>query len=232
MENLVPSQERSRSLIKSDWRTDFGAPVFLIMDVFLKGLLIGFSIAAPVGPIGVLCIRRTMAEGRLAGFLSGMGAASADMFYGAVAAFGLTAIQDLLLGQANWLRLIGGIFMLYLGIRTFVSKPAEQAAKTSQGSLFNSYLSTFFLTLSNPMTILSFIAIFAGLRMGETSGSYTNAGAMVTGVFLGSATWWLALSMGIGFLREKFTSTHLAWINKIAGAIISIFGLAALFLPG
>ena len=95
------------------------------MDIFLRGLIIGFSIAAPVGPIGVLCIRRTLAEGRLTGFLSGLGAASADMLYGAVAAFGLTAVQDLLLGGADWLRLAGGIFLLYLGVRTFVSKPSE-----------------------------------------------------------------------------------------------------------
>jgi len=199
-------------------------------SVFLRGLLIGFSIAAPVGPIGVLCIRRTLAEGRLTGFLSGMGAASADMFYGAVAAFGLTAAQDLLLGQSDWLRLAGGIFLLYLGIRTFLAKPAEQAAKTSRGGLLGAYVSTFFLTITNPLTILSFLAIFAGLRLGETTSDYTSATFMVLGVFLGSAAWWLTLSTGVSFLREKFTPDLLTWVNRLAGVIIFAFGLAALFL--
>jgi threonine/homoserine/homoserine lactone efflux protein len=200
------------------------------MDIFLRGLLIGFSIAAPVGPIGVLCIRRTLTEGRLAGFLSGMGAASADMFYGAVAAFGLTAVQNLLLGQSNWLRVVGGIFLLYLGLKTFFSKPAEQAASSSRGGLFGAYLSTFFLTITNPITILSFIAIFAGLRLGETNGDYLSASLMVLGVFLGSAAWWLTLSAGVSFLREKFTPALLTWVNRLAGVIIFAFGMAALFL--
>ena len=198
------------------------------MDIFLRGLLIGFSIAAPVGPIGVLCIRRTLAEGRLAGFLSGMGAASADMFYGAVAAFGLTAVQDILLGQSNWLRLVGGIFLLYLGVKTFLSKPAEQAARSSRGGLFGAYLSTFFLTITNPITILSFIAIFAGLRLGETNGNYTTASTMVLGVFLGSATWWFTLSFVVGLLRDRFNASWKIWINRIAGVIISSFGIIVL----
>ena len=199
------------------------------LSVFFRGLLIGFSIAAPVGPIGVLCIRRTLAEGRLAGFLSGMGAASADMFYGAVAAFGLTAVQDLLIGQSNWLRIVGGIFLLYLGIKTFFSKPSEKAAESRRGGLFGAYLTTFFLTITNPLTILSFIAIFAGLRLGETNGNYISASFMVLGVFLGSAAWWLTLSTGVSFLREKFTPAWLTWVNRLAGVIIFVFGLWALF---
>jgi threonine/homoserine/homoserine lactone efflux protein len=196
--------------------------------LFLRGFIIGLSIAAPVGPIGVLCIRRTLAEGRLNGFLSGLGAATADMLYGAVAAFGLTFITDLLVGQADWLRLIGGIFLLYLGIRTFLAKPAERAAQTSRTGLFGSYLSTFFLTITNPMTILSFIAIFAGLRLGDTNGDYTSAAFMVLGVFLGSAAWWLGLSFGVGLLRERFTPAWMAWVNRFSGLIIITFGLLAL----
>jgi threonine/homoserine/homoserine lactone efflux protein len=200
------------------------------MDIFLRGLIIGFSIAAPVGPIGVLWIRRTLAEGRLVGLLSGMGAASADMFYGAVAAFGLTAVQELLLGGATWLRIAGGIFLLYLGIRTFFSKPVDSAPSASRGGLGGAFFSTFFLTITNPITILSFIAIFAGLRLGETGGSYTSATIMVLGVFLGSAVWWLTLSTGVGLLREKFTPALMVWVNRLAGAIILTFGLLALFV--
>ena len=200
------------------------------LSIFLRGLLIGFSIAAPVGPIGVLCIRRTLAEGRLAGFLSGMGAASADMFYGAVAAFGLTAVQDLLIGQSNWLRIVGGVFLLYLGGKTFFSKPAEKAAETRRGGLFGAYLTTFFLTITNPITILSFIAIFAGLRLGDMDGDYVSAAFMVLGVFLGSAAWWLTLSTGVSLLRDKFTSALLVWVNRIAGVIIFVFGVMALLI--
>jgi threonine/homoserine/homoserine lactone efflux protein len=196
----------------------------------LRGFLIGLSIAAPVGPIGVLCIRRTLAEGRLNGFLSGLGAATADMIYGAVAAFGLTFITELLVDQANWFRIIGGIFLLYLGLRTFLAKPADQAAQVSQNGLLGAYLSTFFLTLTNPMTILSFIAIFAGLRLGETNGNYISAAFMVLGVFLGSAAWWLGLSLGIGLLREKFTPTWMVWVNRLAGAIIIGFGVFAFLM--
>ena len=199
-------------------------------SVFFRGLIIGFSIAAPVGPIGVLCIRRTLAEGRLAGFLSGMGAASADMFYGAVAAFGLTAVQELLIGQSNWLPIVGGIFLPYLGVKTFFSKPAEEAAKSARGGLFGAYLTTFFLTITNPITILSFIAIFAGLRLGETDGNYLSASVMVLGVFLGSAAWWLTLSTGVSVLRDKFTPALLTWVNRLVGVIIFVFGAAALFL--
>ena len=196
------------------------------MDVFFRGLIIGFSIAAPVGPIGVLCIRRTLADGRLAGFLSGMGAASADMFYGAVAAFGLTAVQDLLLGQSNWLRILGGAFLLFLGFKTFFSKPTQQAAKSSRGGLFGAYLTTFFLTITNPITILSFIAIFAGLRLGETGGNYVSAAFMVLGVFLGSAAWWLTLSFTVSLLRQRFNATWQTWVNRVAGVIIFGFGVA------
>jgi threonine/homoserine/homoserine lactone efflux protein len=199
------------------------------LNIILRGFIIGISIAAPVGPIGVLCIRRTLSDGRLLGFLSGLGAATADMIYGAVAAFGLTMVTDLLVGQANWLRLIGGTFLLYLGIRTFLAKPAEQTAQASRTGLFGAYLSTFFLTITNPMTILSFVAIFAGLRLGETNGNYAAASLMVLGVFLGSAAWWLGLSLGVGFLREKFTPAWMGWVNRVSGIIITAFGIVALF---
>jgi threonine/homoserine/homoserine lactone efflux protein len=198
------------------------------MDIFLRGLLIGFSIAAPVGPIGVLCIRRTLANGRLTGFLSGMGTASADMFYGAVAAFGLTAVQDLLLGQSDWLRLIGGIFLIYLGLKTFLSKPADHATNVTRGGLFGAYLSTFILTITNPLTILSFLAIFAGLRVGTTDGDYLSAGVLVFGVFLGSASWWFTLSSLVGLFRDRFDTTWKTWINRIAGMIVFVFGVIIL----
>lgn len=193
--------------------------------LFLRGLLIGISIAAPVGPIGALCIRRTLSDGRLTGFLSGMGAATADMVYGAIAAFGLTVVTNLLVDNSIWLRIIGGCFLLYLGVKTFLEKPADHAAQASQSGYFSAYLSTFFLTITNPMTILSFAAIFAGTMLAQKTGSPL---ILVAGVFSGSAAWWLTLSLGVGLMRDRLTSVHMAWINRISGAIIVTFGLVAL----
>ena len=193
--------------------------------IFLRGFLIGISIAAPVGPIGVLCIRRTLAEGKLKGFLSGLGAASADMLYGAIAAFGLTVVTDLLVENKFWLRLLGGCFLLYLGVKTFLEKPAAHAARSDQSGYFGAYISTFFLTITNPMTIFSFAAIFAGtMFIGNTSSPIL----LVAGVFAGSATWWLALSFGVGLLRERLDQNLMLWINRGSGLIIIAFGVFAL----
>jgi threonine/homoserine/homoserine lactone efflux protein len=198
------------------------------ISLFLRGLAIGFSIAAPVGPIGVLCIRRTLAEGRISGLISGLGAATADAVYGCVAGFGLTFISNFLVSQQTWLRLAGGLFLCFLGVKTLLAKPAERAADAEGTSLFGAYASTFFLTLTNPMTILSFAAIFAGLGLAGTGGSYASAGMLVLGVFIGSALWWLFLSGGAGLFRNKLGTGGLRWINRLSGAIITGFGVLAL----
>lgn len=200
------------------------------MDIrfLLRGFIIGFSIAAPVGPIGVLCIRRTLAKGRLSGLVSGLGAATADAIYGCVAGFGLTFISNILVSQQIWLRLIGGAFLCYLGLKTFLSKPAEQAASAEGNGLVGAYASTFFLTLTNPMTILSFAAIFAGLGVAGASGNYVSAGTLVLGVFMGSALWWLILSGVADVFRTKLNPHRLRWVNRISGVIITGFGLLAL----
>jgi threonine/homoserine/homoserine lactone efflux protein len=200
------------------------------MDIsfLLRGLIIGFSIAAPVGPIGVLCIRRTLAEGRTSGLVSGLGAATADAIYGCVAGFGLTFISSILISQQVWLRLVGGGFLCYLGPKTFLSRPAEQAASAEGNGLVGAYASTFFLTLTNPMTILSFAAIFAGLGAASASGNYASAGVLVLGVFIGSALWWLILSGGVGLFQARFNPHGLWWVNRISGVIITGFGLLAL----
>jgi threonine/homoserine/homoserine lactone efflux protein len=193
----------------------------------LKGLIIGLSIAVPVGPIGILCIRRTLTQGRLVGFLSGLGAATADAFYGAVAGFGLTFLSNFLVGQQTELRLIGGVVLCYLGIRTFLSKPVEQGASVEENSLWGAYLSTFFLTLTNPMTILFFAAVFAGLGVGDAGDHYISAGILVLGVFTGSGLWWLVLSGFTGLLQGLFNPKRLRWLNRISGLIIMGFGLFA-----
>jgi len=195
---------------------------------FFKGLVIGFSIAAPVGPIGVLCIHRTLADGRASGLVSGLGAATADAIYGGIAGFGLTFISNFLVSQQVWLRLGGGGFLCYLGLKTFFAKPAEQAALTKGKGLVSAYASTFLLTLTNPLTIISFAAIFAGLGLASTRGNYVSAGLLILGVFIGSALWWVILSGGIGVFREKFNPHGWQWVNRISGAIIAGFGLLAL----
>ena len=194
----------------------------------LKGLLIGFSIAAPVGPIGVLCIRRTLADGKAAGLLSGLGAATADALYGCVAAFGVAFISNFLVSQQTWIRIIGGLFLCYLGIKTLITKPSSEPAAAKSRGLLGAYASTFFLTLTNPMTILSFAAIFAGLGLAEQGTNYASAGVLVLGVFCGSAAWWLLLSSLVGLLREKFGPKAMQWVNRISGVIILGFGIYAL----
>jgi len=200
------------------------------MDIsfLFRGIVIGFSIAAPVGPIGVLCIRRTLADGRAAGLVSGLGAATADAMYGCVAGFGLTFVSSFLVGQQTWLRLIGGAFLCYLGIRTFLAAPADKVASAKGNGIVGAYASTLFLTLTNPLTILAFAAVFAGLGLANTSGNYFSAAILVLGVFVGSALWWLLLSGGVSLFRDRFKARELRWVNRISGAIITIFGALAL----
>ncbi len=205
-----------------------------MMPFFLKGGMIGFAIAAPVGPIGVLCIRRALMNGRISGFATGAGAAVADGFYGAVAAFGLTAVSAFLGNYSAVLRLAGGLFLLGLAAQTLRRKPDMAEAKDGERRIHGlwdiaaDFSSTVFLTLTNPATILSFIAVFAGLGLGLAKTPRFDAVEMVAGVFSGSLTWWLILSFGIGAVRHKLDGSTLALVNRISAAIIGGFGVAAL----
>ena len=195
---------------------------------FLKGLAIGFSIAAPVGPIGLLCIRRSIADGLFIGLATGLGAATADAAYGCVAGFGLTAVSSFLVGQKFWLGLIGGLFLCWLGVRSFLTRPAEQGAAPIVSSAAGpAYFITLGLTLTNPMTILSFAAVFAGFGLGAAT-DYRAAALLVVGVFLGSAAWWLLLSGATSLLRSKVTPRWMQSVNRVSGAVIFAFGLYAL----
>lgn len=198
------------------------------LNFILKGVVLGFSIAAPVGPIGILCIRRTLQFGRFSGLFSGLGAAAADTVFGIIAAFGMTFISNFLLNSQPYLHLIGGVFLIYLGLKTFFHKPIEKLQAVQHKSLIGDFISTFFLTITNPMTILSYVAIFAGLGLSNQSTSYPNAIGLVGGVFLGSALWWLLLSEGVTLFRKKVSQKVMLWINRMAGIIITGFGIAAL----
>ena len=199
-------------------------------NFFLRSLLIGFSIAAPVGPIGILCIRRTLASGRVSGLLSGLGAATADGFYGMLSAGGLAVVSAFLIGHQAWLRLIGGLFLCYLGVKAFLARPAElieNEAGPGALSRLRDYSSTLLLTLANPMTILSFAAIFGGLGLGSAPGGFGPAASLVGGVFLGSAIWWTLLSGGVSLLRRKVSTGLLVWVNRVSGLVIVAFGAVA-----
>jgi len=208
------------------------------MDISLlaRGLVLGFSIAAPVGPIGILCIRRTLTESRAAGLVSGLGAATADALYGCVAAFGLTFVSESLLRGRTWLAWGGGAFLLWLGWRTLLARPPEIGAAASQTgrppvrSLWSSWGSTFLLTVTNPMTILSFAAVFAGMGLGGIEKGPASAVSLVTGVFAGSAAWWFALSGTVSLLRARFDAKGLLWVNRVSGAILVAFGVFALLM--
>lgn len=193
------------------------------MTLFLKGLLFGFLLAATVGPMWVLCFRRTLAQGPMAGFVSGMGIAVADGLYGAVAAFGLTAISGFLLRHAFWIGLVGGVFLAYLGIKTLVAKPRLDGESQEKVGHSGAFLSTLGLTLANPPTILAFVAIFAGLGLASNA-DYGAASLVVLGVFLGSASWWVLLAAGAGWMRNRIGPGLFRIINVVAG--LTILGFA------
>ena len=194
---------------------------------FIRGLVIGFSIAAVVGPIGMLCIQRTLHKGFRYGLVTGLGAATADGIYGGIAAFGLTIISAFLISQQTWIRLIGGAFLVYLGVRAILTKPAEQAAQARGNTFLGAYTSTLLLTLTNPLTILSFAAVFAGLGVGTAGKGNVTATLITAGVFSGSCAWWLLLSGGVSLLRTRMNTGWLLWINRLAGVALIIFGLIA-----
>jgi threonine/homoserine/homoserine lactone efflux protein len=199
------------------------------MNLFINGVIIGFSIAAPVGPIGILCIRRTLNQGKSFGLISGLGAATADAVYGGVAALGLSLLSSFLVSQHNWIQLFGGLFLCYLG---FMSAKSSSPVKIDQNpkakGLFWAYLSTFLLTITNPLTILSFIAIFTGLGFVQESDGL-SAPLLVIGVFLGSACWWLLLSSFIGIFRHMISKRIMHWINIGSGLILIIYGVYAIW---
>jgi threonine/homoserine/homoserine lactone efflux protein len=196
---------------------------------FARGYVLGFTIAATVGPISLLVIRRTLAEGRLIGLASGLGVATADASYGGIAAFGLTALTDLLVGGGRLLGFVGGLFLIWLAWRTTTTRPGS-AATTSErrGGRIGAYLSVLGLTLTNPLTILSFAALFTGL--GISNRTPLEAALTTLGVFAGSATWWVILTSLVGALRSRITAGLLRGINVVSGMVIGLFGIVAIAL--
>jgi len=201
----------------------------VLLLFFLKGIAIGLIIAVPVGPVGVMCVRRTIFQGRLAGFASGLGAATADALFGIIAGFGLTVVSDWLLGYENWLRAAGGCYLVYVGGSALTSEPpAKRASQPDPETLFRDYASTFGLTLINPVTIVAFLGIFAAIGLSGQDATLGRAAILVLGVWVGSLLWWSGLSFGIGLFGGSFGRRHLAWINRGSGGILFATGAALL----
>jgi threonine/homoserine/homoserine lactone efflux protein len=193
---------------------------------FLKGLIIGFAMAVPIGPIGIMCIRKTLAEGHSRGLIIGFGAATADSLYGGLAAFGLTFVSDVIAGQHFWLSLAGGGLLVFLGIRTFRARRKDSIVPFDKKGLLGSYISAFFLALTNPLTIFAFVAVFAAFGLGHEL-FFISACILVIGVFTGSALWFLTLGWVVTLFRKKLDAGGLRWVNRISGALIVLSGLAA-----
>ena len=204
----------------------------MLLIFLLKGIVVGVVIAVPVGPVGVLCVRRTIFEGKLAGFISGLGAATGDAMFGLLAAFGLTFISDLLIGYQQWLRVAGGCYLLYVGGSAILARP-EMKPRTDRDAegLLRDYLSTFALTLTNPITILVFLGIFSAIGLSGEKATLDRAAILVLGVWLGSLLWWLAVSFGLGGLFRSFEPRYLGWINRGSGTILLVSGAALLAVP-
>ena len=200
------------------------------LGLFLKGLLIGFVVAVPVGPMGGLCVSRALSGGPAYGFISGLGVATGDAVWAGMAALGLTMVSGFLLSQQAWLRFIGGIFLCYLGSKIFLTKPGVLSASRVTTGLAGAYGSTFLLTFSNPATILSFVAIYAGWGVESLSGDYLSAAVLAAGIFVGSASWWILLSSGLLAFRKSFARSGLEWVERISGAIIAGLGLFIILL--
>src|SRR4030042_2479204 len=202
----------------------------MVAGIFLKGLLVGFLVATPVGPIGLLCIQRTLSEGKMHGLVSGLGAATADAIYGLIAALGLTFVSNFLVKEQFCVQLFGGLFLCYLGVRTFLSKSAGQDSSADVPSHIGNYGSTFLLALTSPITILVFAAGFASLGAVSLGTHYLSVVLSVSGVFTGSALWWFMLCGIAGILHGKISLDKLTMFNKVSGIIITVFGLVILLL--
>ncbi len=198
------------------------------MSLLLKGLIVGFCLAAPVGPIAALCVQRTISKRLVSGLVSGLGAAVADAFYGAVAAFGATIISEFLISERAWMQRVGGVILILMGLRLFLAKPTGEKEEVNGKGLTGDFLSTFLLTLTNPMTFVAFAAVFTTMGIGAVRGQPILTAELVGGVFLGSMLWWAILCGGSHALRHHFDCRKLTLINRGTG--IFVIGVGGVYL--
>jgi threonine/homoserine/homoserine lactone efflux protein len=198
----------------------------LEIPIFIKGFLIGLVVAAPLGPIGIICLQRTLSKGYLSGLFSGLGISTADAIYGALATFGITAISSFLISQELWLKIIGGIVVCGLGIRIYRQAGSQKMSESANHrSCFGAYFSALILTLVNPALIFSFVAIFASLGIVYTPANHFPTLLLVAGVFSGSAIWWVFLSGVASRLQKRFADSFIQKINQVSGFLIAGFGI-------
>lgn len=200
------------------------------LEFLIKGLIVGFLASIPMGPVGILCIQRTINKGRFPGIISGMGSATVDAFFALVAAFGLTFIINFIEEQQFYIQLIGGAVMILLGVKIFNTNPVKQIRRhrKRKNKLIEDYVSVLFLTLSNPLAIFLFVAAFASIGMVSSKDSSLKSWLIILGVFLGAMLWWATLTFFVDLFRKKFRLKQLWWINKIAGVLVVTFGIAAM----
>jgi threonine/homoserine/homoserine lactone efflux protein len=206
--------------------------------ILIQGIVFGFFLALPVGPVGVLCVQRTLSQGRMHGLISGLGAAFGDALYGAVAAFGISAVEDWITGHQGALRLVGGIVLLLLALRTVVSMVRHRPVSSERDekirrriethSLVNDFISTFMLAITNPITFIAFAGLLATLGFTEAGRSIGNASILVLGVFAGSALWWIALSSTASLFRPFVDGSYQVWMDRIVALVLAGFGIYAL----
>jgi threonine/homoserine/homoserine lactone efflux protein len=201
-------------------------PVELVLPLPIRGVIVGFTIAAAVGPITLLVIRRTIDHGGIYGFASGLGVATADATYGAIAAFGLTAITSVLVSGHTLLGIVGGLIIAVIGIRTMLARPTGPAVDVERPGLVGAFASIYALTMTNPLTIVLYLGVFAGIGLAGGA-SFVDAAVVTLAVWLGSTLWWAVLCAPVAWLRERVSSRALLWINRISGAALVAFGLVA-----
>jgi threonine/homoserine/homoserine lactone efflux protein len=199
------------------------------LETLLRGALAGLAISAPVGPVNVLCISRTITKGRLAGVVSGLGAAAADTVYGAIAGFSISFIISWMIRELFWLRLIGGALLVAIGVVYWFRKPATLKESGGGEAAHSDFVTTFLLTLTNPTTVLSFLAVLAALNLGEHRPAKLSL-FLVLGIFGGALVWWMFLALVAGYFRDRFTDRSVIWMNRIASFAIGGFGLAMMLM--
>ncbi|MDR0982546.1 MAG: LysE family transporter [Culturomica sp.] len=203
----------------------------------LKGILIGLMVSIPLGPMGVLIIQKTLHKGALSGFIAGMGAACADLFYAIIATFGIGFVMNMVQTHELLLQVIGGILLLVLGLTIYFGNPLKQIKsrrKVSKKGLLGDFLTLFFLTVSNPVTVVVFMAIFAGTAVFGNTHSVFPEIMVIIGILIGGAAWWYLVSTVVNIFRKKFKLRLLMMINRIAGIVIAVLGIVvilAVFTP-
>lgn len=196
------------------------------LDLLLRGVLAGLAIAIPVGPVNILCISRTLTNGRLAGIISGLGAATADTLYGGIAGFSISLVINFLIREKFWIRLVGGALLVAIGIVYWFKRPKSLKEEDDE-SVHSAYVTTLLLTLTNPTTVLSYMAVLAALRLGQPRPWTLNL-LLVLGIFCGSMLWWLVLALASGHFRNRFNDGALVWMNRIAAVAIGGFGIVTM----